>query len=89
MFFIYRRVTRISVPPLAIVASFAILGGVAAIMTVGVAVACGVALLRAIGVIRPANPSVALPADATIEGFVVRSSDIADPRIQTARRLSI
>ena len=89
MFFMYRRVTRIPVPPLAIVASFALLGGVAAMITVGVSVACGVALLRAIGVIRPANLSVALPAHATLEGVVVRSSDIADPLIRTTRRLSI
>jgi hypothetical protein len=82
MFFTFRRVNRISVVPvLAMVVSVAILAGVAAIMAVAVAVACGVALLRAIGVVRPANPSVPLPDHATIEGVVVDSSDIADPRI--------
>ena len=60
MFFIYRPVSRISmVPALAMVASVAILVGVAAIMAVVVAAACGAALLRAIGAIRPA--AIALP----------------------------
>jgi hypothetical protein len=55
----YRRVSRISVvPALAMVASVAILVGVAAIMAVVVAAACGAALLRASGAIRPATPFV-------------------------------
>ena len=59
-------------PALAMVASVTILFGVAAIMAVVVATACGVALLRAIGAIRPAKRAVAFADDATIEGVVVR-----------------
>jgi hypothetical protein len=82
MFLTYRRVSRISVAPaLAMVASVAILFGVAAIMAVVVATACGVALLRAIGAIRPAKRAVACADDATIEGVVVRSSDITNQGI--------
>jgi hypothetical protein len=81
MFFTYRHVNRISVgPALAMVASVAILVGVAAIMAVVVAAACGIALLRAIGAMRPARTSVPFPDHATIEGIVVHSSDIADQR---------
>jgi hypothetical protein len=85
MLFTYRRVSRIWVgPALAMVASVAILVGVAAIMAVvvaaimavAVAAACGAALLRAIGAIRPATPSVPFPDDpGTIEGVVVHSTD--------------
>jgi hypothetical protein len=82
MFFTYRRVSRMSmVPALAMVASVAILFGVAAIMAVVVATACGVALLRAIGAIRPAKRAVAFADDATIEGVLVRSSDITNQGI--------
>jgi hypothetical protein len=81
MFFIYRRVNKISVgPALAMVASVAILVGVAAIMAVVVATACGTALLRAIGAMRPAKTSVPFPDHATIEGIVVHTSEIADQR---------
>jgi hypothetical protein len=81
MFFTYRRVNRISVlPALATVSSVAILVGVAAIMAVVVAVACGIALLRAIGAMRPARRSVPFPDHATIEGIVVHSSEIAHQR---------
>jgi hypothetical protein len=89
MFFTYRRANRISVvPALAIVASVAILVGVAAIMAVVVgaimavvvAAACGTALLRAIGAMRPAKTSVPFPDHATIEGIVVHTSEIADQR---------
>jgi hypothetical protein len=76
MFFTYRRVSSIPVAPaLAMVASVAILVGVAAIMAVVVAAACGAALLRAIGAIRPATTSAPFPDHATIEGVVVRSID--------------
>jgi hypothetical protein len=82
MFFTYRRVSRMSVAPaLAMVASVAILFGVAAIMAVVVATACGVALLRAIGAIRPAKRAVAFADDATIEAVLVRSSDITNQGI--------
>ena len=61
MLFTDRRGSGIWVgPALAMVASVAILVGVAAIMAVVVAAACGAALLRAIGAIRPATPSVTL-----------------------------
>ena len=76
-------------PVLAMVLSVAILAGVAAIMAVVVALACGAALLRAIGAVRPANRSVPLPDHATIEGVAVDSSDIAIHASDTARRLSI
>jgi hypothetical protein len=81
MFFTYRRVSSISVAPaLAMVASAAILVGVAAIMAVVLAAACGAALLRAIGAIRPATPSVPFPDHGTIEGVLVHSTDHVGPR---------
>jgi hypothetical protein len=87
MFITYRRVSRMSVAPaLAMVGSVAILFGVAAITAVVVATACGVALLRAIGAIRPAKRAVVVADDATIEGVVVRSSDITNQGIWAARR---
>jgi hypothetical protein len=79
MFFAYRRVNRIPMA-LAMVASVAILLSVAAIMAVIVAAACGTAVLRAIGALRPAKNGVPFPDHATIDGIVVRSSDIADQR---------
>jgi len=83
MYFIYRRTSRISaVTALATIASVAIVVGVAAIMLVIVGVAaCGAALLRVIGAIRPATSRVPVADHATIEGVVVSSTDIADQRI--------
>jgi hypothetical protein len=87
MFFTARYVSRIAVAPApAIIASVAILFGVAAIMAVVVVTSCGAALLRVIGAVCPAKRAVAFADDATIEGGVVRSRDIANQRIWTARR---
>ena len=82
MYFTYHRVSRISVvTALATMASVAIVAGVAAIMLVIVVAMSGVALLRVIGAIRPATSRVPAADQATIEGVVVSSTDIADQRI--------
>jgi hypothetical protein len=83
MYFTYHRVSRISAgTALATIASVGIVVGVGAIMLVIVGVAAsGAALLRAIGAIRPATSGVPVADHATIEGVVVRSTDIADQRI--------
>ena len=62
-------------PVVAMIASVAILAGVAAFMVVVVAAACGTALLRAIGALRPAKASMPFTDHATIEGSVVHASD--------------
>jgi hypothetical protein len=80
----YGRVSSNSVvQAFALVASIAILAGVAAIMAVVVAASCGVALLRAIGAVILAKPSAPFSDHATIEGVVV-PSEVADALVVTS-----
>jgi len=87
MFFRYHRAGRLSLlPALAAVAAGLILAGVAAItlVVVGVAV-CGIWLVRAIGRSGRAGRRTPVQDHQTIEGVVVRSTDVFDRPLSPGR----